>query len=50
MSRWWGVRHLRWLVLAWQFRHWWDTIGRHHWLSPNEADFRYLQDVWEGKV
>lgn len=45
-----GIRHLRYVVLAWQFWHWWVRIGRHLWLAPNESDLRHLEDVWAGRA
>ena len=44
------VRHGRWLVCALRFDRWWQTVGRFYWLCPNEADLRYLRDVWRGTV
>lgn len=50
MRRWPGIRHLRWLILAWQFDRWWQAFGRRYWLVPNPADVAYLRDVWEGRA
>jgi len=50
VKRWPIIRHIRWLVYALQFDRWWESVGRHHWLAPNQADLRYLRDVWQGKA
>lgn len=47
MTRFWGIRHIRWLCLSIRFAMWWEQ-ARHLFLAPNEADIRYLDDVWEG--
>lgn len=43
------IRHVRWFYLSWSFGHWWDKVGRHLGCFPNEADMKFLDDVWEGK-
>lgn len=48
MSRWPGIRHLRWLWLAWQLARWWEAEGRYYWLCINPADHDYLDAVWKG--
>ncbi|GEM_PF-4643523 len=49
MSRWWGIRHARWLYLTVRFAIWWDQM-RHIFIAPNEADIRYLNAVWKGEA
>jgi hypothetical protein len=44
------VRHVRYCWLAYGFWRWWSRVGRHLWLTPNEADWRYLNDVWRGRA
>jgi hypothetical protein len=48
MSRLWGIRHIRWLLLSIEFAIWWNRGGRYLGLAPNENDIRYLQMVWNG--
>ena len=49
-SRWLGIRHLRWLILAWTFSRWWNHTGRYLWLAPNPSDATYLEAVWKGEA
>lgn len=50
MTRWWGVRHIRYLILRRRLARWWTAYGRHHWLLINEADLDYLDRVWRGEA
>jgi hypothetical protein len=50
MKRWPIIRHIRWLYYNHQLLHWWKHYGQHFWLTPNDADFEFLNDVWNGKV
>lgn len=50
MSRLWGIRHVRWLLLSVEFAIWWARVGQHIGLVPNENDVLYLQAVWDGEV
>lgn len=43
------IRHIRYLWLRARFTYWWATTGQHLGATPNEADLRFLDDVWEGK-
>jgi len=50
VKRVWGIRHVRWCYLNWQFHRWWLTTGRHYWLATNPSDEAYLDAVWRGEV
>jgi len=43
------IRHLRYFWHSYRLAKWtvfWQRIG----YAPNEADFRRLRDIWEGKA
>jgi hypothetical protein len=48
-KQWVIIRHIRWLYWSWSFGQWWDRVGRHLGAFPNEADMKFLDDVWKGK-
>lgn len=50
MKRWPIVRHVRYLWLSWCFWRWWKHIGSHIAAVPNQSDFEYLADVWNGRA
>lgn len=50
MKRWPLIRHIRYFLLAREFRLWWEGEGHMLGAFPNEADLRYLEDVWKGRA
>jgi hypothetical protein len=42
------IRHVRWLYAQWKFQHWWNKLGRHLGLGPNQSDLDYLEAIWRG--
>jgi len=48
MSRWWGIRHGRWLWHAWHLSRWLRLWAPYGYIVPNPADARYLEDIWDG--
>jgi hypothetical protein len=51
VRRWWGIRHIRWLIAAWQLARWVDQCAE---LGlgmgvPNPSDVRALRDIREGR-
>jgi len=52
MTRWWGLRHLRyWWLRRRVYR--WAALWGEYGLGlgyPNPADLRYLEDVWRGRA
>lgn len=42
------IRHIRYYILAWRFWRWWDNVGCHLGVVPNEQDLVYLERVWKG--
>lgn len=52
MNRWWGIRHLRFVVLAYRVQRWariWGAAGIGLGV-PNPADLDYLDKVWRGEL
>lgn len=49
MKRWPIIRHIRWFWYMNQLRRWWNSVGKHYWLTPNLEDIQFLNDVWEGR-
>lgn len=45
MKKLWGIRHIRWAILSWQYWHWWREIGHVLGVIPNPADMDYLDAV-----
>lgn len=50
IKRWWGIRHVRYYIAAYQFNQWWNNFGRTFWLAPNDKDIQHLRDIWEGRA
>lgn len=50
MKKLWGIRHVRYFFLAWEFERWWDRLGRHLGAVPNQSDLEFLEKVWRGEA
>jgi hypothetical protein len=53
MRFWWGVRHLRYIVLKGRVDAWYlmcESLGFRHRYITRKADEAYLDKVWRGKV
>lgn len=49
MSRWWGIRHARWLWHAWHLSRWAEMWERHGYFV-NERDVQHLERIWKGEA
>jgi hypothetical protein len=50
MRRWPGIRHVRWLWLAWHLARCLFHVGRYHWPYTHQRDLAYLDRVWKGEA
>lgn len=51
-KKWWGIRHIRCIYLAWRVHRWARMCGEIGLGlgSPNQADLDHLQAIWDGRV
>lgn len=51
MKRWFGIRHVRWLWLAWKLEQHCQRCARLGLgFFPQESDLDYLDKVWKGQA
>jgi hypothetical protein len=48
MKRWWGIRHIRYLMLRQRMTQRLARYGRHSYLVVNLEDAMFLAQVWSG--
>lgn len=51
MKRWWGIRHVRWLIGTYRVHRWaikWHQMGLGLGV-PNEHDLMVLDKIWKGE-
>jgi hypothetical protein len=52
MTRWWGIRHLRYAYYVWRLERWaqdWEALGVGYGV-PADADLHHLEDIWHGRA
>lgn len=44
------VRHYRYFMAAAEYSKWWENVGRHLGIVPNQADIDHIDAIWRGEA